>query len=110
MPCGFPKWRGTSKGTIDCQVLRTWNIIPPPGTHWSYALDPSLGKGEFGFTARGEKDVNMLYPYDGAPVRLEGKLLNLDTGRREDVQLIPMGSSLAILRRVTFPGGRPENR
>jgi hypothetical protein len=30
----------------------------------------------------------------------------LEIGRREDVQLIPMGSSLAILRRVTFPVGR----
>jgi DUF1680 family protein len=79
---------------------------PAQGAHWSYALDPSLGKGNFGFTARGEKDVNLLYPYDGAPVRLEGKLINLDTGRREDMQLIPMGSSLATLRRVTFPVGR----
>ena len=83
---------------------------PAQGAHWSYALDPSLGKGDFGFTAKGEKDANMLYPYDSAPVQLEGKLINLDTGRREDVQLIPMGSSLAILRRVTFPVGGSDNK
>ena len=80
------------------------------GAQWWYALDPSLGKGDFGFTARGEKDVNMPYPFDGAPVRLEGKLINLDTGKREDVSLVPMGSSLAILRRVTFPVGVSENK
>ena len=80
------------------------------GAQWWYALDPSLGKGDFGFTARGEKDVNMPYPFDGAPVRLEGKLINLDTGKREDVSLVPMGSSQAILRRVTFPVGVSENK
>jgi DUF1680 family protein len=78
---------------------------PTQGAHWSYALDPGLEKGDFGFTARREKDVDMLYPYDGAPVQLEGKLVNLDTGEKEDVRLIPMGSSLAILRRVTLPLG-----
>ena len=80
------------------------------GAQWYYALDPSLGKGDFGFTARGEKDVNLPYLFDGAPVRLEGKMINLDTGRREEVSLVPMGSSLAMLRRVTFPLWRPENR
>jgi DUF1680 family protein len=80
------------------------------GAQWWYALDPSLGKGDFGFTARGERDANKPYPFDGAPVRLEGKLINLDTGRREDVSLVPMGSSLAILRRVTFPVGGSENK
>jgi hypothetical protein len=80
--------------------------FPYQGAHWSYALDPNVGNGDFGFSAITEKDVNMLYPYDVAPVQLEGKLMNLDTGQREDVRLVPMGSSLAILRRVTFPVGR----
>jgi hypothetical protein len=78
---------------------------PAQGAHWSYAMEPSLGKGDFGFTAKREEDINMQYPYDGAPIRLEGKLINLDTGEKEDVRLLPMGSSLAILRRVTFPVG-----
>ena len=80
------------------------------GAQWWYALDPSLGKGDFGFTAKSERDVNLPYPFDGAPVRLEGKLINLDTGKREDVSLVPMGSSQAILRRVTFPVGVSENK
>ena len=80
------------------------------GAQWWYALDRSLAKEDFGFTARGEKDINMPYPFDGAPVRLEGKLINLDTGKREDVSLVPMGSSQAILRRVTFPVGGSENK
>ena len=84
------------------------DYYPAQGAHWSYALDPNLG--EFGFSAKAEKGVNMLYPYDGAPVRLEGKLINLDTGKREDVSLVPMGSSQAILRRVTFPVGGSENK
>ena len=34
---------------------------------------------------------------------LQGKAINLLTAKRADVSLIPMGSSLAMLRRVTFP-------
>ena len=79
--------------------------LPSQGAHWSYALDPSVGNGNFGFSAKTDKDINMQYPYDIAPVQLEGKLINLDTGQRQDVLLIPMGSRLAILRRVTFPMG-----
>lgn len=77
--------------------------FPAQEAHWAYALDAALGNGDFGFTARAEKNPNKQYPYDGAPIRLEGNLINLDSGQHEAVQLIPMGSSLAILRRVTFP-------
>ncbi|HMD85199.1 MAG TPA: beta-L-arabinofuranosidase domain-containing protein [Terriglobia bacterium] len=77
--------------------------FPAQGAHWSYALQTSAGNSDFGFTARIENDLNMLYPYDLAPIRLEGKLINLDTGQSENVGLVPMGSRLAILRRVTFP-------
>ena len=66
-------------------------------------FDASLGKPGAGFAVKNEKDANMLYPYDRAPVRLEGKLTNLDTAQKEDVSLVPMGSGLAILRRLTFP-------
>ena len=76
---------------------------PAEGANWSYELDATQGKGDFGFTAKPGPDANMVYPFDGAPIRLEGKLINLLTAKREDVSLIPMGSSLAILRRVTFP-------
>jgi hypothetical protein len=62
-----------------------------------------VGNGDFGFSATTEKDTNMLYPYDVAPIRLEGKLVNLDTRQSESVRLVPMGSALAMLRRLTFP-------
>jgi hypothetical protein len=76
---------------------------PAEGANWSYELDTTQGKGDFGFTAKPDPDANMDYPFDGAPIRLEGKLINLRTAQREDVSLIPMASSLAVLRRVTFP-------
>jgi DUF1680 family protein len=85
-------------------------FYPVKGAHWAYALDPSLEDKGFGFTAKTEKGVNMQYPYDSAPVRLDGKLINLDSGAEEDVHLIPMGCELAKLRRVTFPVGKPENK
>jgi hypothetical protein len=42
------------------------------------------------------------YPWDISPVRLEGKMLNIDTGKVETVSLAPMGSGECILRRMTF--------
>ena len=86
-------------GFADLEYSSAW------GAHWWYALDPGSGEENFGFTARDDGGVNNAYPFDGAPVRLEGKLVNLETGKREDVSLVPMGSNLAILRRVTFPVG-----
>ena len=77
--------------------------FPAEGANWSYELDATQGKGDFGFTARPDSHADMVYPFDGAPIRLEGKLINLVTAKREDVSLIPLGSSLAVLRRVTFP-------
>jgi len=79
------------------------NFLPAQGAHWAYAFEAGLGKPGAGFAVKNEKDANMLYPYDRAPVRLEGKLTNLDTAQKEDVSLVPMGSGLAILRRLTFP-------
>ncbi|MFH1006250.1 MAG: beta-L-arabinofuranosidase domain-containing protein [Candidatus Latescibacterota bacterium] len=77
--------------------------VPTQDAAWSYALESGCGNEDFGFAATSETDRDMLYPYDGSPVRLEGKLINLDTGKKEAARLIPMGSHLAILRRVTFP-------
>jgi hypothetical protein len=81
--------------------------FPSRDAHWSYTLDPDSANDGFGFSSRSDKDINTLYPYDAAPVQLEGKLINLDTGAKENVELVPMASRLAILRRVTFPVGRP---
>jgi hypothetical protein len=76
---------------------------PVEGANWSFELDATQGRGDFGFIAKPDPDANRVYPFDGAPIRLEGKLINLLTAKREDVSLIPMASSLAVLRRVTFP-------
>jgi hypothetical protein len=79
--------------------------FPVAGADWFYALDPAQGKVDYGFTFKTEKNAKLLYPFDEAPVRLEGKMVNLNNGKGEIVSLIPMGSSLASLRRVTFPVG-----
>ena len=79
--------------------------FPVPGADWFYALDPAQNKGDYGFTFQTDKSANLLYPFDAAPVELEGRMINLNTGKSETVSLIPMGSSLASLRRVTFPLG-----
>jgi hypothetical protein len=81
-----------------------WAFLPVPGADWFYSFDPAMQKTpNYGFTFQTDNSVNMLYPFDGAPVRLEGKMINRNTGKDETVSLIPMGSSLASLRRVTFP-------
>jgi hypothetical protein len=84
-------------------------FFPARGVDWSYALDPTLGKTDYGFTFKRDKEANLLYPFDGAPVQLEGKMINLNTNKAESLSLIPMGSSLARLRRVTFPLARPQD-
>jgi hypothetical protein len=81
---------------------------PAEGANWSYEFDATQGKGDFGFTAKAAPGVNMLYPFDGAPISLEGRMINLLTAKRENVPLIPMVSSLAVLRRVTFPVVSPR--
>jgi len=79
--------------------------LPIAGSDWFYSLDPAQGKDDYGFTFKTDKNANLLYPFDEAPVQLEGRMINLDSGKAESVSLIPMGSSLASLRRVTFPLG-----
>ncbi len=79
-------------------------VNPAKDAHWHYALgrftnDPSaLG---FELVANGNADAR--FPWDAAPQRLKGSMLNLDTKETETVELVPMGSGEAILRRVAFP-------
>jgi DUF1680 family protein len=80
------------------------------GAEWYYALDPAQVSSDYGFILKRDENANLLYPFDGAPLRLEGKMINLDSGKPESVSLIPMGSSLAILRRVTFPIDPPQEK
>jgi len=99
---------GTAKNIKDYDLpgFADQEYFPAQNATWSYALDSSAADHAFGFNAISEEKTNTLYPYDATPVRLEGKLINLDTGKKENVQLVPMASTQAILRRVTFPVGR----
>jgi DUF1680 family protein len=99
---------GTAKNIKDYDLpgFADQEYLPAQNAKWSYALDSSAADHAFGFNAISEENTNTLYPYDATPVRLEGKLINLDTGKKEDVQLVPMASTQAILRRVTFPVSR----
>jgi hypothetical protein len=77
---------------------------------WWYALDPHSGKDDFGFDSSGDGHFDTPYPFDGSPLRLQGKLINLLTKQEDDVRLVPMGSTEAILRRVTFPVGDAKSK
>jgi len=100
---------GTAKNIRDYDLpgFADEEYFPAQGAMWSYALDPSAADHSFGFNAISEENTNSFYPYDASPIRLEGRLINLDTGKEENVQLVPMASRQAILRRVTFPAERP---
>ena len=80
-----------------------FHFSPATGANWTYEFDASQGKSDFGFAAKTDSSADVTYPFDGAPVRLEGKAIDLLNGKRETITLIPMGSILNMLRRVTFP-------
>jgi hypothetical protein len=92
------------------RVIRTYNLhgfadfeyFPAPGAHWHYAFNSCLGKEGYGFAVREGKDDNPLFPFDGAPLLLEGKMIDLETGRFAEISFVPMASELAALREVTF--------
>jgi hypothetical protein len=94
-------------------IRRPVKDYPLPGFHdyvvlpvvWGeshYALPkPSEPYAQvFSLVANGKADPR--YPWDVAPVRLSASLLNLDTAKTETVELVPMGSGEATLRRMTF--------
>ena len=87
---------------------------PVPGFH-DYTVSPvTWGQARFalprmpeapaglGFKLVANPKADAKYPYDQPPYRLEGTLLNLDTLKDEVVDLVPMGSSDATLRKMTF--------
>jgi hypothetical protein len=51
--------------------------------------------------ANGKADPK--HPWDVSPLRLRVQMQSLDTGKGVPVELVPMGSGEAILRRMTFP-------
>lgn len=87
---------------------------PLPGYH-DYTVSPvTWGQVRFALaTAAGAPPNPVLalapnpkadarYPWDSPPLLLEGSLLNLDTMKAEPVAMVPMGTSAATLRRMTF--------
>ena len=99
-------------------VLQPTKDYPLPGFH-DYTVSPALwGQGRLAFPqtaghlstaafARVENPkADPRFPWDAAPVRLKATLLSLDTNQPETVELVPMGSGEAILRRMTFPVAR----
>ncbi len=93
------------------QETKTYNVpgfadtedFPREGAQWSYALDGRQSSVNFGLRAKAGPSANMQYPFEGIPLRLGGAMVNTITGKLEPVELIPMGSSQAVLRRETFP-------
>jgi hypothetical protein len=73
-------------------------VFPVEWAQARYALPASPG-----FDLAPDATSDPRFPYDGAPARLEARLLNTGTGKVETVALVPMGSGEAILRRMTFP-------
>jgi DUF1680 family protein len=88
---------------------------PVPGFH-DYTVSPVLwGQGHYAFQkssghlstpafeAVPNPKADPRFPWDAAPTRLKATLLNLDTDKPDTVELVPMGSGEALLRRMTFP-------
>jgi hypothetical protein len=79
-------------------------VYPTTNAQWHYSLarlteDPSA----MAFELVPVDGADARFPWDVAPLRLKGNLLNLDTKKIESIALVPMGSGEATLRRVTFP-------
>ena len=72
-----------------------FELTPPSGAHWNYAMEEQGGAFRFTRTAAQGN------PWSNSPVRLKGNLVNIKSGQSEPVELVPMGASL--LRRVAFP-------
>ena len=94
-------------------IRRPVKDYPLPGFHdylvfpavWAqghYAL-PRASDGAPAFELSGDPKADPRFPWDGAPVSLQARMLNQGTGKAETVELVPMGSGEALLRRMTFP-------
>jgi len=91
---------------------------PLPGFH-DYTVSPvRWGQGRLAFpqadgrlstasfTPVANPQADPRFPWDATPVRLKATMVNLDTHQPEVVELVPMGSGEALLRRMTFPAAR----
>ena len=72
---------------------------PVAGSAWEYFVASDLRSSEQYKIIR-NSDADMEYPWDLAPLEIDGALLDAD-GRSADVSLVPVGCT--ILRRTCFP-------
>jgi uncharacterized protein len=81
-----------------------YHVTPAAGARWNYALPKFWGGSEqLSLRLATNAAASMRYPWDAPSLKLVGTLVNLDTRKPEHVELIPMGSGGATLRRCTFP-------
>lgn len=59
-----------------------------------------------GFALAANPKADARFPWDQPPMVLKGSFMNLDTAKMDPVEMVPMGSSDALLRRMTFPGAQ----
>jgi len=124
MPQGEVYWRrgplvyglpipgeGRATRTYPIAGFADYDYTPKEGAFWDYSVEAQGGSVRF---IRTQPRGN---PWETAPVRLKGNLVNGKTGRDEAVEMVPMG--VTLLRRVTFPivtraalstGGRAKKR
>jgi len=78
-------------------------VTPVQGAKWHYSMGELIEKAELSpFKAVVSPTAGGRYPWDTAWVKLNGTLINQDTGKPETVALVPMGCGDAKLRRCTF--------
>ncbi|MGA2443868.1 MAG: beta-L-arabinofuranosidase domain-containing protein [Opitutaceae bacterium] len=79
-------------------------VYPTTDAQWHYALAKlTENPSALAFELVPNDKADARFPWDVAPQRLKGNILNLDTKKTETVELVPMGSGEATLRRVSFP-------
>jgi len=82
------------KGFADYEYTPTGDDL------WNLHLDPDQLKNGSAFIHEYTGTSDSLYPWDGTPSRLKGRLYD-QQGDMKVVNLVPMGTT--ILRRLTFP-------
>jgi len=81
---------------------------PAAGAKWDYALPEGSGtQNPPKFTLVAFETSDARYPWDTAALKLKGSMVKQDSGEAVGIELAPMGSGPAKLRRCTFPPFKP---
>lgn len=100
------------------RIIRTYSLPgfadseyrPSGEARWSYGIGSSRYRGASAFIAQTVETANSQFPFEAAPMQLEGYFTDSSTGELKKLSLIPMGCSTASLRRTTFPLQRQADR